>query len=195
MQRKLLQIVAGPNGSGKTTFASSFLLPRNNGSFFINADTVASGLSPNHGETAAFQAGRFALQEIQKAINEGRSFCFETTLSGLGWRNTIELAKNAGFHVVIYFIYVGTLDASIKRIAKRVKEGGHNIPIKVVKRRTRRSFYNFWFLYRHLCDEWFAIDNSQSKSKLLCSSADFEALNLKQKKVVENFFSKKGGRT
>jgi predicted ABC-type ATPase len=168
------------------------LLPRSNGNFFINADTVAAGLSPNHGETASFQAGRFVLQEIRKAILEQRSFCFETTLSGLGWQKTLEQAKASGFKVIIYFVFVDKIDISAKRIAKRVKEGGHNIPLKVLKRRTPRSFSNFWQTYRNLADDWYVFDNSRSMSKLICSSKSFETMAAKQKDVIQNLFLTKG---
>lgn len=103
MKTKTIHIVAGPDGSGKTTFAYSFVLPRGNGSFFINADTVAAGLSPNHSENAAFQAGRFVLSEIKKQLEEGRSFCFESTLSGLIWQTLLKEAKSLGYRVVRFW--------------------------------------------------------------------------------------------
>jgi len=75
-------ILAGPNGSGKTTFARSFLpaeadLPR-----FINADLIAAGLAPFAPETVATRAGRLMLEEIKLSARHGESFAFETTLSG-----------------------------------------------------------------------------------------------------------------
>ena len=55
-------IIAGPNGSGKTTFAREFLPKEGDCPIFINADLIAAGLSPFQPETAAIQAGRIMLQ-------------------------------------------------------------------------------------------------------------------------------------
>lgn len=191
MTKKAIHIIAGPNGSGKTTFAYSFLLPRSNGNFFINADTVAAGLSPNHSESAAFQAGRFVLEEIKKAIADGRSFCFESTLSGLTWQGILRHAKKDGYSIFIYFVFVNQTSISAARIKQRVKEGGHNIPLNVLRRRTPRSFANFWNVYRHFADDWYLFDNSTTQSSLWCSRLQYEQLSPSKKIKIDVFFSKK----
>ena len=78
-------IIAGPNGAGKTTFARTFL-PEEVGCLqFVNADMIASGLSPFDPTAAAVRAGRLMLAEIERLMNETTDFAFETTLSGRSW--------------------------------------------------------------------------------------------------------------
>jgi predicted ABC-type ATPase len=78
-------VVAGPNGAGKTTFATEFLPHYADCRNFINADLIASGLSPFAPASAAFRAGRLMLKEIKAYVERNESFGFETTLSGQGY--------------------------------------------------------------------------------------------------------------
>jgi len=54
-------IIAGPNGAGKTTFATKFLPKYVECMEFVNADLIASALSPFVHDRAAFRAGRLML--------------------------------------------------------------------------------------------------------------------------------------
>ena len=67
-------ILAGPNGAGKTTFAQDFLPIEANCPAFINADLIAAGLAPFDPATAAIQAGRLMLQEIEHRFNKRETF-------------------------------------------------------------------------------------------------------------------------
>jgi predicted ABC-type ATPase len=76
-------IIAGPNGAGKTTLAKKFLTPDKGILHFVNADLIASGLSPLHPELAGRAAGRLLLAEVDRLTSERRSFALESTLSGM----------------------------------------------------------------------------------------------------------------
>lgn len=91
-ERKVIMI-AGPNGAGKTTFAREFLPNEAACPVFINADLIAAGLAPFAPESAAIQAGRLMLQEIDRYFRAGISFAFETTLSGRGYLRHIPPAQ------------------------------------------------------------------------------------------------------
>jgi len=89
-------IIAGPNGAGKTTFAREFL-PRDAGVVhFVNADLIASGLSPLRPELAALAGGRLFLAELDRLARTRADFAFETTLSGLVYLRRLKRWKAAG---------------------------------------------------------------------------------------------------
>ena len=75
-------IIAGPNGSGKTTFAREFLPQYAHCPNFVNADLFAQAFAPFSPERAALKAGKLLLNEIHRLADEGADFAFETTLSG-----------------------------------------------------------------------------------------------------------------
>jgi predicted ABC-type ATPase len=156
---KTIEIFAGPNGSGKTTFADMALTKRD-GALFLNSDSIAKGISPNGNEIAQYEAGRFMLEQIKHALKTKQSFSFETTMSGRVWISYLKKAKKAGYKIKIYFVFVKSIELSLKRIENRVKLGGHDIPEPIVRRRFERTFKNFMTLYAPLADEWVVIDNS-----------------------------------
>jgi len=79
---KRIIIIAGPNGSGKTTFAREYLPVEVGITTFINADLIAAGLSPFAPELGARRAGRPMLEEIDLCSEAAVDFAFETTLTG-----------------------------------------------------------------------------------------------------------------
>lgn len=96
-------IIAGPNGAGKTTFAQQFLPAEAGCPEFVNADLIARGLAPFSPESAAFEAGRIMLTQIRAHVEAGRSFAFETTLSGTTYARLIPKWRSAGFRVSLLF--------------------------------------------------------------------------------------------
>jgi predicted ABC-type ATPase len=92
-------VIAGPNGAGKTTFARRYL-PEDAGVIrFVNADLIATGLSPLKPEVASIAAGRLVLQEIDRLAAERTDFSFETTFSGLTYLRRLQTWKRDGYRI------------------------------------------------------------------------------------------------
>ena len=166
---KRIVIIAGPNGAGKTTFAREFLPTDAELPNFVNADLIAAGLSPFAPELAAFKAGRLMLEEIASHVKHGESFSFETTLSGLSYAQMIPVWRSSGYLVKLFFLSLPDVEMAIERVAIRVRQGGHNVPEDVIRRRFAHGIANFE-RYKLLVDSWQLYDNSDAPPILLDES-------------------------
>ncbi len=163
-------IIAGPNGAGKTTFAKDFLPSEGACINYINADLIASGLSPFAPERVSILAGKLMIQEIEKCVANSESFAFETTLSGLSYVKKIQKWKSLGYKVVLYYFSLPAVEMAIDRVRYRVEQGGHNIPERDIKRRFVRSKHNFEEIFKPIVDIWVEFDTSSSTPRLLGES-------------------------
>ena len=155
-----LYVIAGPNGAGKTTFAREFLPNYANCTNFVNADLIAQGMAPFSPDSVAVRAGRLMLREIRSLARSGKSFAFETTLSGRSYIRLFRQLKASGYQVHIFFLWLDSADLALSRIRERVSRGGHDVPDLVVRRRFDRSTRNFLLRYRDLANSWILFDNS-----------------------------------
>jgi predicted ABC-type ATPase len=159
-------IIAEPNGAGKTTFAREFLSKETGVVHFVNPDLIASGLSPMRPELAALAAGRLFLLQLDRLASSKEDFAFESTLSGLTYMNRLKRWKAAGWRIEIVYLRISSPQLALRRIAARVKQGGHSVPRRVLRRFTC-SRNNFEKHYRLLADAWSVHDNSGRTPKLL----------------------------
>ena len=153
-------VIAGPNGAGKTTFAREFLPKHARVVHFVNADLIAGGLSPLRPELAALSAGRLFIKELDRLAKARVDFAFESTLSGLVHVKRLRKWKAAGYRIEMVYLRLSSPRLALRRIAARVKQGGHNVPRADVLRRFDRSWNNFQHTYSLLADEWTVYDNS-----------------------------------
>ena len=165
-----LYIIAGPNGAGKTTFARQFLPRYADCPEFVNADLIAHELSPRSPETAALRAGRLMLEQIHALSEHNDDFGFETTLSGTTYLPLLRRLRTHGYAFHLFFLWIPNAELALARIADRVRQGGHNIPAAVVRRRFGRGLRNFFQEYCPLVDSWILFNNSTETPQVIASN-------------------------
>ncbi len=159
---KQLYIFCGCNGAGKTTASFTVLPEVLNCKEFVNADEIAKGLSPFNPEKVAIDAGKLMLMRMEELLASGVSFAFETTLATKGYKRFIKRAQDAGYRVSLIYFWLNSTELAIQRVAKRVMEGGHNIPEEVIRRRYVSGITNLFEIYMDCVDYWMLADNSQA---------------------------------
>lgn len=164
---KKIIIIAGPNGAGKTTFAEEFLPGEAECPEFVNADLIAAGLSPFQPGRVPITAGRIMLNRLKELTASGANFAFETTFATGSYRRLIPQWQSAGYHVVLYFLKLPNPELAIRRVARRVKYGGHDIPAITIRRRFHRGWENLQQDYLGLVDEWFIYDAARNPARLI----------------------------
>jgi len=106
------------------------------------------------------------LEEIASHVRHGDSFAFETTLSGLTYAQMIPVWRSFGYTVELVFLSLPDVEMAIERVAIRVKQGGHNVPEEVIRRRFEHGIKNFG-RYKLLVDSWQLYDNSDIPTILI----------------------------
>lgn len=152
-------VVAGPNGSGKTTFAIND--PALKAIPFINADIEAQRINPARPAEAALAAGRITLANIAREISMRAEFALETTLSGASTLAAMRRAQAAGYQIDLTYLCLSSPAVNIGRVSMRVAAGGHHIPEADIQRRYSRSLENLPVAVA-LSDRARVFDNTES---------------------------------
>lgn len=174
MSSPTLYIIAGCNGAGKTTASYSVLPTILDCVEFVNADEIAKGLSPFNPDSMAIEAGKLMLKRINTLLIQHKTFAIETTLSTRSYKALVEKAHGMGYHVILLFFWLSSPEMAVQRVAKRVSEGGHNIPVETIYRRYWLGLQNFFNIFAPIVDSWLFFDNT-SDTKLIANEE--EALN------------------
>lgn len=162
---KRITMVAGPNGAGKTTVASTLIVDfKGLYEDFLNADEIAKGLSPLHPEGVNFEAGKLMIKRFHACVRENKSFIFESTAAGSNYGEHLKNAKNMGYEINLLFLWLLNPNQAVKRVALRVRQGGHNIPEDTIVRRYYRGLENLIKIYLPISDTALILDNSEPES-------------------------------
>jgi predicted ABC-type ATPase len=139
-------VIAGPNGAGKSTLAPALLRDTLGILEYVNADTIAEGLSAFAPEDASFDAGRVMLGRLHELAAEGKDFSFETTLASRFYARWLEKLKLKGYFATLIFLYLENADLAVERVRGRVRMGGHNVGEDTIRRRYDRGLQNLFSL-------------------------------------------------
>ncbi|MBJ2187112.1 MAG: zeta toxin family protein [Muribaculaceae bacterium] len=159
--RPVLIVIAGPNGSGKTSVTSKILHHKwLEDSEYINPDNVARDIFGNWNDRdSILKAANYCNEWREKCLVEKKSHIFETVMSAADKVDYILRAKNAGFFVRLFFVSTESPTINAKRVAKRVIDGGHDVPIPKIISRYDKSIGNCVALAPYV-DRLYVYDNS-----------------------------------
>ena len=174
-RKPVLIVIAGPNGSGKTSVTSKILQHEwMEDSVYINPDIVAQEKFGDWNSMDAIKKAVVYCEEWrEKCLAERKSLIFETVLSAKDKIDYIERAKEAGFFVRLFFVCTKSPAINASRIAQRVMKGGHDVPITKVISRYQKSILNCKYIATKV-DRTYLYDNSvdDAEQQLLIRLSD-----------------------
>jgi len=156
-----LIVIAGPNGSGKTSVTTQILKHKwVEGCVYINPDNIAQERFGDWNSLeAVMDAAQYATELRENCLQKRESFIFETVFSALEKVDFIQKAKEADFFIRFFFVGTNHPTINASRIAHRVMEGGHDVPISKVINRYYKAINNAC-LIAPIIDRLYVYDNS-----------------------------------
>lgn len=143
-RKPTLCVVAGPNGSGKTT--TTLQLLQNEWaaeSLYINPDNIAQEeFGDWNSPEAVLKAARRATELRYDCLYARRDFVFETVFSSYEKLEFLHKAKEAGFFIRLFYVCTSDPAINVSRIVKRYMDGGHEVPISKIISRYYKSLVN-----------------------------------------------------
>ena len=170
--RPSVVILAGPNGAGKSTAAPALLQGALAVNEFVNADVIARGLSAFDPDAAAIAAGRVMLSRLRELSEQRTSFAFETTLASRSFAPWLRQLGASAYDIHLVFLWLSSAELAIERVADRVRNGGHNIPTEVVRRRYSAGIRNFFSLYQSVTTSWVLYNSSGPQPTMIAESLE-----------------------
>ena len=173
--KPVLIVIAGPNGSGKTTITSKILKHEwLENALYVNPDQVAQDRFGDwNSPEAVLKAARYCEEQREACLRQGQSLIFETVLSTDSKVDFIRRAHEAGYFIRIFFVSTAHPAINAARIAQRVMEGGHDVPISKVISRYQKSILNCKRVAA-IADRVYIYDNSvdDAEARLLFRMTD-----------------------
>ena len=173
--KPVLIVIAGPNGSGKTTITSKILRHEwLEGAVYVNPDQVAQDRFGDwNSPEAVLRAAQYCEEQREACLQQGKSLIFETVLSSDGKVDFIRRAHEAGYFIRIFFVSTAHPTINAARIAQRVMEGGHDVPINKIISRYQKSILNCKRVAA-IADRVYVYDNSvdDAEARLLFRMTD-----------------------
>ena len=186
MNKPVLIVIAGPNGSGKTSTTRMVIKYEwSQQCVYINPDEIAQTKFGDWNDTNAIrQAVEYCEQWREQLLSEHQNFIFETVLSSERKVDFLKRAKEAGFFIRMFFICTESPTINAARIANRVMEGGHDVPIQKVISRYEKAIINA-IRVTQFADRAYFYDNSidNQNAQLLFRTRDGKLA----KQYVETF--------
>ena len=171
-----LWIIAGANGSGKSTAYERASIQAPTGAiWFINPDALAKRIVDHEGLILNPDANLEAVNRIERwlhaSVDAHQTVGVETVLATGKYQKLVDHARAQGFRVRLIYVFLANAELNIARVRDRVAKGGHDVPEASIRSRRGRSFSQLsWFF--DAADQADIIDNSGAEPRLVVSKSD-----------------------
>ncbi len=174
MKNPTLIVVCGPNGSGKTSITKKILKHEwLDNCTYINPDEIARDIFGDwNSPQAIVDAANYANKLRYNLLEQRESVIFETVFSSSEKLDYILKAKELGYFIRVFFVCTDSPTINASRIARRVIQGGHDVPIPKIISRYSKSIVNCAVISTYV-DRLYVYDNSRENKepKLLFRSS------------------------
>lgn len=166
IHKPVLIVIAGPNGSGKTTITSRILKHEwMEGAVYINPDIVAQEKFGDwNSQDAVMKSVQYCETLRENCLANKKSLIFETVLSAEDKIDFIRRAKDAGFFIRLFFVSTDHPSVNASRIVRRVMKGGHDVPISKIISRYYKSIINCMKASKY-ADRTYVYDNTEENAE------------------------------
>ena len=162
-RQPVIVVVAGPNGSGKTSLTQDLRLHQwitGEGCIYVNPDDIAQEVYGDwNSKEATINAANEADRIREQCLEKRNSLVFETVMSAKNKVDFLRRAKDAGYFIRLFFVSTDSPTINAARVAQRVTEGGHTVPIEKIISRYSKSIVNCAVVSRFV-DRTYVYDNS-----------------------------------
>ena len=167
-RQPVIIVIAGPNGSGKTSLTQNLRLHHwvtGEDCIYVNPDDIAQEVYGDwNSREATIKAANEADRIREQCLEERKSLVFETVMSAPNKVDFLRRAKNAGYFIRLFFVSTDSPTINAARVAQRVTEGGHTVPIEKIISRYSKSIVNCAIVARFV-DRTYVYDNSRDGQK------------------------------
>jgi len=190
LKKPTLIVVCGPNGSGKTSITKKILKHEwLDNCTYINPDEIALDIYGDwNSPEAVLSAANYAKEQRENLLKEGSSIIFETVLSSVEKIDFILLAKKRGYFIRIFFVCTDSPTINASRIAQRVIQGGHDVPIPKIISRYSKSIANCAIIAA-IVDRLYVYDNSRENKEPILLFRTAEGQLTKQYRTLHSWAS------
>jgi predicted ABC-type ATPase len=137
----------------------------------------------------SYIAGDIAECLRQSMVRTDFSFAFETVMSDKRKLKFLELAKNLGYTIYLYFFCTIDPEINKNRVKIRVRENGHDVPPEKIEERYYRSLENLRDAVK-LSDRAYLFDSTKLETILVAQVTNGSDVEVYNPDDVPNWFVK-----